>query len=114
MARLYADECFSRPVVNELRRLGHDVLTAHEAGQASQRIPDAGQLAFAITQGRAVVSFNRRHFKYLHTTATRDRGIIVCTRDDDVVVLAKRIDDAITGCPTLDDQLLDIKRPSAP
>src|SRR5260221_14100703 len=29
MARLYADECFSRPVVEELRKLGQDVLTAH-------------------------------------------------------------------------------------
>src|SRR5438270_8349531 len=105
MARLYTDECFSRPVVEELRKLGHDVLTAHEAGQANQQIPDADQLAFAITRGRAVVSFNRRHFKYLHTTVAPHRGIIVCTRDDDVIALAKRIHDALARCPALDDQL---------
>lgn len=29
---LYADEDFPHPVVEELRRLGHDVLTAQEDG----------------------------------------------------------------------------------
>lgn len=32
MARLYANENFPLPVVEVLRRLGHDVLTAGEAG----------------------------------------------------------------------------------
>jgi Domain of unknown function (DUF5615) len=36
MASLYADEDFPLPVVVDLRNLGHDVLTAHEAGQANQ------------------------------------------------------------------------------
>src|SRR5438874_11464206 len=35
MVKLYSDEDFSFPVVEELRRLGHDVLTAQEAGQGS-------------------------------------------------------------------------------
>jgi len=30
MARLYADENFPFPAVEELRRLGHDVLTSYE------------------------------------------------------------------------------------
>ena len=41
MARLYADEDFPLPVVEELRRLGHDVLTVQEAGRANQGIDDA-------------------------------------------------------------------------
>ena len=41
MARLYADEDFSYPVIQRLRQLGHDILTAYEAGQASQGIEDA-------------------------------------------------------------------------
>ena len=41
MARLYADEDFSYPVIQRLRQLGHDTLMAHEAGQASQGIADA-------------------------------------------------------------------------
>jgi len=39
MARLYADENFDYPIVEELRRLGHVVLTAQEAGQGGQEIP---------------------------------------------------------------------------
>jgi hypothetical protein len=36
VAALYADENFPLEVVEALRRLGHDVLTALEAGQANQ------------------------------------------------------------------------------
>ena len=38
MARLYSDEDFSFPVVGELRQLGHDVLTAQEAGHSNKGI----------------------------------------------------------------------------
>ncbi len=41
MARLYADEDFPLPVVEELRRLGHNVRTVQEAGRANQGIDDA-------------------------------------------------------------------------
>lgn len=34
MARIYANENFPLPVVEELRRLGHDILTVLEAGKA--------------------------------------------------------------------------------
>jgi hypothetical protein len=44
MATLYADEDFSYPVVQQLRQLGHDILTAHEAGQAGQGIEDTAVL----------------------------------------------------------------------
>ena len=40
MAELYADEDFSYPVVEQLRRLGHDVVTAQETGQADRGVPD--------------------------------------------------------------------------
>ncbi len=40
MAKLYADEQFPYPVVEVLRRLGHDVLTVQESGKAELRIPD--------------------------------------------------------------------------
>ena len=32
MARLYANENFPQPVVETLRRLGHDILTTHDTG----------------------------------------------------------------------------------
>ena len=57
MARLHADENFDYRVVQELRLLGHDVLTANEAGRARQQISDAQVLAFAISQKRAVIHY---------------------------------------------------------
>lgn len=41
MADLYGDEDFSFAVVEELRKLGHDVLTAQEAGQGNQGAADS-------------------------------------------------------------------------
>ena len=46
MARLYSNENFPLPAVEELRRLGHDVLTIQDAAQASQAISDEFVLAF--------------------------------------------------------------------
>jgi hypothetical protein len=114
MALLYADEYFSYPVVEELRRLGHDVLTAQEAGQGNQRIIDADVLAFAIGRGRAVLTFNRRHFIRLHRQVQSHRGILICTRDDDIAALAGRIDQALANCLSLADQLLRIDKPPTP
>lgn len=62
MARLYADENFPLPVVQALRRLGHDVLTSLDAGNAGRAVPDDEVLAFAVAGGRAVLTLNRRHF----------------------------------------------------
>lgn len=114
MARLYSDEDFSFPVVEELRKLGHDVLTAQEAGNSNQGISDSSVLAFAISSGRAVLTFNRRHFINLHRVVSIHFGILVCTRDHDVANLARRIDQAISGCSSLENQLMRINRPQVP
>jgi len=50
---LYADEDFPLPSVEELRRLGHDVITAQEDGQASK--PDPIILARAHALGRGFI-----------------------------------------------------------
>ena len=68
MARLYANENFPLPVVEALRRLGHDVLTIHETGRAGQSVPDVEVLASATADGRAVLTLNRKHFAALHET----------------------------------------------
>jgi hypothetical protein len=113
MALLYADEDFSYPVIQRLQQLGHDILTAYAAGQAGQSIADTEVLAFATAAGRAVLTFNRRHFIRLHSQVSSHAGIIVCTRDDNVAALADRIHHQLQGAPTLQDQLLRINRPSA-
>jgi len=112
MARLYADEDFDRNAVDELRRLGHDVLTIQEAGQANQRTPDEQVLAFASSASRAVVTFNRRHFIALHNDGRQHSGIVVCTRDPDAVALAQRIDTEVSQTGSLERQLLRITRPA--
>ena len=40
MARFYTNENIPLPVVVELRRLGHDVVTSLDAGNANSAVPD--------------------------------------------------------------------------
>lgn len=47
MAKIYTNENFRYSIVIKLRELGHDVLTALEAGNANQSIPDENVLEFA-------------------------------------------------------------------
>ena len=98
MARLYADEDVPRPLVEHLRALGHDVLTALEAGQANQSVDDPGVLARATSLGRAVLTYNRKDFKRLHAATPGHAGIVSCTRDDaDPQALAARTDAALAA-----------------
>ncbi|MCI0393047.1 MAG: DUF5615 family PIN-like protein [Acidobacteria bacterium] len=112
MARLYADEHFPLRVVKALRLMGHDVLTTKEAGQANKRIPDDQALAFACSEGRAILTYNRRNFIALHKSEPNHSGIIVCTVESDPIRLANRINDAIEQLSSLDGQLIRIIRPS--
>lgn len=114
MARLYADENFDHGVVAELQLLGHDVVTAQHAGMANQAIGDPDQLNFAIQAGRAVITFNRSHFRRLHAHVRPHCGIITCTEDDDEAALAQRIHAAISAFPSLDNRLIKIYRPNTP
>ena len=112
MAAFYADENFPLPVVEALRRLGHDVLTAFEAGQANQRIPDDAVLDFATRCGRAVLTLNRWDFIGLHSRSQRHSGIAVCTGDSDVDRLAGAIDAAVRSTPSLSGALVRVNRPA--
>lgn len=66
MARFYADENFPLPVVEELRHLGHDVVTMYEDGKANQSVSDEEVLALAGAAQRALLTVNRKHFIRLH------------------------------------------------
>ena len=88
MARLYANENFPFPAVEELRRLGHDALTSYEAGKAGQAMPDEDVLEFARNENRALLTLNRRHFIRLHERSSHHAGIIACTFDGDFKALA--------------------------
>lgn len=110
MARLYANENFPLPVVNELRRLGHDVLTTQDTGRAEQAVPDEEVLEFAVSQTRAVITLNRKHFVQLHRRESDHSGIIVCTFDRDFIAQAQRIHDA-TSVSELAGKLIRVNRP---
>jgi hypothetical protein len=93
--QLYADECFPLSAVEELRRLGHDVLTVQEDGRQATSDPDV--LARAHALGRSVLTHNRRHYERLHRQGADHSGILSATRDDDAIALAARIDAALVA-----------------
>jgi hypothetical protein len=92
---LYADEDFPLPAVEELRRLGHDVLTAQEDGHGASSDPVI--LARAHALGRCVVTHNRRHYERLHRQGVAHSGILSATQDLDHLALAGRIHAALAG-----------------
>lgn len=111
MARLYTNENFPLPAAEELRRLGHDVLTIQEAGNSGRAIPDEQVLAFAKAQQRVVVTLNRKHFWRLHQERPDHAGIVACTFDLDFNALAQRVHDALQAEPELAGALLRVNRP---
>ena len=109
---LYADENFPLRVVEELRRLGHDVLTAFEDGRANQSITDSDLLARATVTNRAVLTLNRIDFKRLHRQTPNHAGIIICTEDPDRLGQAERITVAIAEIADLRGKLIRVYRPA--
>ncbi len=95
MARFYSNENFPLPVVDELRRLGHDVLTIQETGKANQSVGDDDVLSFAYQENRILLTLNRRHFIRLHKQKSPHVGILACTYDPDFSALAVRIDGVV-------------------
>jgi predicted nuclease of predicted toxin-antitoxin system len=113
MVRVYADENFELPVVKKLREKGYDVLTALEAGNANQGIPDEEVLAFAIAESRAVITLNYNDFKNLHKRDNNHRGIVICIstrRKEDRDNLVDRIDIALRDKESLEGELIRVNR----
>ena len=111
MAKLYANENFPLPVVEQLRELGHDVLTTMEAAKANQAIPDDEVLDFAATQNRAILTLNRKHFVRLHQSGISHAGIIACSFDPKFAAQAERIDAELRAIGDLHQRLIRINRP---
>jgi ribosome biogenesis SPOUT family RNA methylase Rps3 len=112
MTRFYTNENFRYSVVQKLRELGHDVLTAHEAGNANQSIPDDKVLEFAITEGRVLITFNRQDFIKLHYQYPHHNGIIVCSLDSDSEGQAKRIHEVVSLENSLEGKLIRVNKPN--
>jgi hypothetical protein len=112
VARLYANENFPLPVVEELRRLGHDVLTTEDAGKAGRAVSDEDVLTFAVDEDRILLTLNRKHFVRLHRERPRHAGIVACTFDPDSDRQARRIHEALEAQPTPASRLLRVNRPT--
>ena len=111
MARLYSNENFPAPVAEELRELGHDIVSILERERAGEGVADPEVLALATAEDRAVVTINRRDFIRLHKQSAEHAGIIVCTADPDFAGQAQRIHDAIQKAGDLHGQLIRVNRP---
>ena len=111
MARFYSDEDFPFKAMLHLRGMGHDVLTIQESGLANRGTPDSEVLDVAISQSRAVLTMNRRHFIRLHRDRPAHSGIVICTADADGMALARRIDHAVAQQQSIAGQLLRVNRP---
>lgn len=112
MASFYADENFPLQVVEALRQLGDDVLTALEAGQANRSVPDTDVLVFATASARVLLTLNRWHFVGLHAARPGHAGIVVCSQDPDVEGQARRIHDAVRGHQSLAGVLIRVNWPA--
>ena len=62
--KLYLDQDVPVQLAGMLRAHGFDVLTTLEAGMLGRLDPD--QLAFAVSEGRAMVTHNRLDYEQLH------------------------------------------------
>ena len=110
--KLYSDENFPLRTVFELRKLGHDVLTATDDGRANLAIPDADVVRRASELGRAVITLDRLDFKRLHNQNPIHSGIIICTEDSDRAGQALRISEKLEEFDTLENILVRVYRPS--
>ena len=67
------------PVVEELRRLGHDTLTSYESGRSNQSIPDEEVLSFAFNEERPTFIAQLKQWKL---ACPRDRLDLVFPSDE--------------------------------
>ena len=110
--RFYADENFPKRTVEELRNLGHDVLTAYEDEKANLAISDEDVLSRATELHRTVLTLNRLDFKKLHTKIPLHSGIVICTEDFDRKRQAERINEKISDFENPDGELIRVYRPA--
>ncbi|MFO1470055.1 MAG: DUF5615 family PIN-like protein [Turneriella sp.] len=81
MIRLYLDEDVHKQVALALRVRGYDVVSVHELEKWN--LSDEEQLAFAVSNNRAIFTFNRGDFAKLHEqwlSEGRDHACIITSK----------------------------------
>lgn len=93
--RVYTDEMISSALAAALRTRGYDALSCHEAGRSNQRITDPDQLAFATSEGRAILTENVRDYAPLDGQWKRQgkvhAGIMLYGDDPPIGELLRRV-----------------------
>lgn len=112
MARIYANENFPLPVVEELRRLGHNVVTTSDSGMAGKALPDQAVLALAAADNRILITPNRRHFIRMHALNPDHCGIVACSFDAAFAAQARRVHEALEAAGPLNGKVIRINRPA--
>ena len=81
--KLHLNEHLSPRLAVLLRKQGYDVTSSQESGLLTES--DSEQLAFAVSEQRAILTFNVKHFMPLHKqymSANKEHsGIIFSTRE---------------------------------
>lgn len=75
---LLDEDSQAKPLVNLLRKTGHDVLTVNEAGLTSQ--PDNVVQNYAIRESRVLLTHNCDDFEELHKIDSNHFGILAVYR----------------------------------
>ncbi len=61
---MYLNENITDEVSQRLRNKGYDAISSHEAGKDSEE--DEEQIAYAVSQERAIVTISKKDFIVIH------------------------------------------------
>jgi predicted nuclease of predicted toxin-antitoxin system len=114
MINLYSNENFPMDAVIALRKLGYDVLTSYEAGQANQGIPDSEVIVYATEQNRVVITLNRKDFIQIHRSGGVHNGIIICKDDRDYQGQVQTLHQYLLSQANLINRLVRVKKQNRP
>jgi hypothetical protein len=93
--RLFMDEMINPRLAISLIRVGYDVESCQRAGRANQGISDQDQLTYAMSQGRAILTFNGTDYEQLDRRwkirGWSHGGIIVSPQILDLAELVRRV-----------------------
>ena len=93
--RLYTDEQIFKGLAKALRDRGYDAESCQEAGRANQDLSDEQQLAYAASQGRAILTFNMGDYQALErawkAAGRQHVGIILSPEVKDFGELLRRV-----------------------
>lgn len=96
--KLYLNENLSDEIARRLRSSGVDAVSSHEVDMDAQ--DDYAQMKFAVVQGRAVVTINKKDFNRIHRYYQAngwDHWGIIFSKDMDLVVIYRRLLRLVSG-----------------